>query len=794
MALWLAACSSDGPSTSSNVVELEIGSGDTVSAKRIQGEISEVAEVDLYHVRANERDRILQIKCTSDTSRSDVDLLVHVYEKNENGELVMIAGDHAPVDSRVSVTVKVDVPIDEPKDLYVHVRDLMDDDSGKNRPYYISAYYKGLPDGNGSFATAVDLVMNGDAARDSIDSEDDGDCFRVTATVDGVYDIFVDFDRLQGSAVRLNITLYNGDGDIVEIRKMGTLTESHLMHYLPAGEYIAVVTEDGKDEFDTSSFYTISVDQVVASEIMDNDSPLDATAMGDGMFQNAAIDYFEDEDIYEIDSSVPGDIKILDLTFSSDSDLAYRLELRSFTEILTGLDLTSEIVDFSHDYDGGPLGDGTYQVAMKLDTSRLYFLVVRAASGADVSESAPYTADVDVTGIADADESVVHGDGHIGNDVDHNAIDLTAQPEPAEHTGKIAYRTDVDYYMVTVPANASRKQVLSFNLDIPDTDLVQYAMKITKAGVNSFEKTVFNSGEDQRTVDLKTSFLVPESSTDSVYYVKVYDFQDDNGEDAEFHLSWNVTDVAAAPGICPKDNTTTVYHDENDEDDFTSSLVITYPNTQTGTFKYNDTVFDLDSASATQAGSNPVVVSLPWVSGYIDYQGDEDWYSLDLSQPLVNGDLTWYYTISVELYANGSPVEYTWEYMPNSNGIPSNENGMPHVSTEWCSTGSNVCPNGIMGSDGDTSLASELVNLSLMSTDHMPVSGSGDRILWVGRGSSTGSIWSGKVFFRISDFNFLRTGTSPNFVLNPNPDADWGYTAPYYFRLTVKYFNDSLVP
>lgn len=800
MVLLIAACSSDNSTTGSSIVELEVGNGDVISAKRVSGEISEVGEVDLYHLRAVETNRTLQIKVSSDTLRPDVDLLVHVFEKNDNGELVMIAGDHAPVDSLGAVKVKVDVFIEEPKDLYIHVRDLMDDAS-TDKSYYISAYYEGIPDGNSSFITATDLVMNEAAVRDSIASEDDADCFRVTVTEDGVYDVVVDFDRLTGSSVRLNFTIYNSEsGAIIETRKQGNLTESHMVHYLEANEdYIVVVSEDGKDDFDTSSLYDISVVQCQdVTEIMGNDTALTATPYGLNMFHNASIDYYEDFDVYAIDSSVAGDIKLLNLEFSSPIPITYRIELYTAANLVSA----TPVPEFSHDYRGGEfVGDEikVFQVSMKLDNTE-YFMMVKAASGASVSMSSPYTASLDVQGISDADESVVHGDGHIGNDIDHNAIELMAQNSP--HTGKIAYRGDVDYYTVTVPANNSSKQVLSFYLDIPPTDLVQYAMKISGPGLDdTIGKTIFNSGDDQRTLartlDLKTSFLVPESETDSVYIVKVYDFQDDNGEDSSFQLSWNVVNVHGDPAACPKagGNTSTFYHNENDEEDFPGILTITYPDNKSGDFKVNSDVFDItDTVNAPRTGTAPVVISFPWVSGYIDYQKDEDWFTVDLSAPLDVADENWYYTISVEMYANGSPVEYTWEYMPNSNGIPIGIETHPHVNTEWCGAYDYNCPNGILANDGDRTLASDLVNLSLMSTYYRPEEDSNERMLWIGKGSMTGSTWSGKVFFRISDFNYLRTGTSSNFILNPEPDSDWGYEAPYYFRLTVKYYKNGLVP
>jgi hypothetical protein len=779
----LSACSSGGGGDESPIVELQVSSGDNISAKRVSGEISTVGEVDLYHLRAVETNRTLQIKCTSDTLRPNVDLLVHVFEKNANGELVMLAGNHAPVGNLGAVTVKVDVPVTEPKDLYIHVRDLMDDESSTNNPYYLIAYYEAAPDNNDSFETAVNLDIDGNAARDSIGSEMDADCFGIQVAQDGVYDIFVDFDRLTGSAVRLNFTIYDEDGNIVETRKQGNLRASHMVHYLETGNYTVVVSDDGKDYFDTSSLYDISVSSRNVSEAMENDivnnQRNDAVLFSVNMFQNASIDYFEDRDVYQIDTDASGDIHLLDFDFSSDIPLTYRIELYTSSSVLTSSGLENAVPVFSHDYKGGDNGDGLFQVSMRLETTSTYFMVVKAASGASVSTSSPYTAHATLNAVTDADESFDHGNGDTGNDFDYTAIDLTSQPI---HTGKIAFRGDKDFYKVTVPANSSAKQVLSLFLDIPATDQVQYALHIEGPGLGDTGKTVFNSSEDQRTQDLKTSFLVPESITDSVYVIKVYDFQDDNGEDATFQLSWNVVDIPGAPAACPKDGAATVYHNENDEDDFIKTLTIVYPDTKSGEFHVDTDAFDItDTVNAPRVGSDPVTINFPWVSGYIDYQKDEDWYTLDLSQPLDVSDTEWFYTISVELYANGSPVEYTWEFMPDSNGDSS-------VSTEWCEPTARYCNNGILAGNGDKTLSADLVNLALTST------GYNNGSLWIGKGSVTGSTWSGKVFFRISDFNYLRTGTYPNFTPNPLPDADWGYETPYYFRVTVKYYNTGLTP
>ncbi|GAB6096976.1 hypothetical protein JCM14469_32300 [Desulfatiferula olefinivorans] len=767
MALCVVGCSSDSSDPNgTGPIEITVTDSGAISASRIRGEIATVGEVDRYVVNLAETNRTVQIRCTSDTMRPDVDLLVNVFEQNAQGELVMVAGDHALEDGPGDVDLKVNVFVDTPKRLYINVRDLMDDDVSNNKPYYVSASYEAAPDGNGSFANADALVVGGDAIRDVIGSQDDADCFLIQAADDGVYDIDVDFNRAAGSGVTLQIQVFDDQGSLIEARNQGAATRSHLIHFLAAGDYYVVVNDDGKDDFDNLSYYDISVEEVDGAEAMANDTYADAVAPAGVQF-DGSIDYFEDLDIYAVDTAVAGTIKVMDLGFFSHIPLRYLVELH---ETQGGVTTTA----FSHQYRGGDNGDGQYQATLKLDSAAEYHLVVRPLDGASVAVRCPYTVDMTVVGVTDADEA---GDG---NNVESDAIDLTGVPA---HTGKIAYRGDADWFTVTFPRDPSVHRVLSLDLDIPVSEKVQYAMRITCPSEPLFEKIVFNSAADQRDVDLATGILVSPGAGDVSYAVKVHDFQNDNGDsDGEYTLSWSVASVPTAVAACPKGGDT-LYHNENDESGLTESVTIEYPDTREAVFKVNTVPFAIvDETHPTRTGAgtfaDPVTLHFPWVAGYIDYQGDEDWFNLDLTEPLNPADEAWYYTISVELYANGSEVEYMWEFMPDSNGDD-------RVSTQWCQATPLTCHEGVLAGYSDASTTADLVDNALTATGYNTGS------LWIGKGEVSGSVWDRNVFFRISDFNYLRTAAD---VLNPDPDNDWGFDAPYYFRLTVRYYSGALQP
>jgi len=129
LALCLMGCGSDGSSGGSIYTNLEVSNTDNISAKRITATISADQEVDLYRVDLTETGRNVQIKCTQKNSNEDISgdqqnltLLIQVFEE-VNGELVMISGEHAVEGSPLPADLKLNLYVNEPKTLYVHIRD-----------------------------------------------------------------------------------------------------------------------------------------------------------------------------------------------------------------------------------------------------------------------------------------------------------------------------------------------------------------------------------------------------------------------------------------------------------------------------------------------------------------------------------------------------------------------------------------------------------------------------------------------------------------------------------------------
>ena len=158
------------------------------------GNISKAGEVDWYHYRVVQANAVLKVKCTSNTYRPDVTLLATVYTLNQDGEKVRLYADHAPENSQLPADIKMNIYIDVPKDIYISVRDLMDDDSSDN-PYYLSIDFAEAGDENGNFflATAIGVNDTDSCGTDTIGHIGDVDCFGFSAAETGIYDVHMQF-------------------------------------------------------------------------------------------------------------------------------------------------------------------------------------------------------------------------------------------------------------------------------------------------------------------------------------------------------------------------------------------------------------------------------------------------------------------------------------------------------------------------------------------------------------------------------------------------------------------------
>ena len=164
------------------------------------------------------------------------------------------------------------------------------------------------------------------------------------------------------------------------------------------------------------------------------------------------------------------------------------------------------------------------------------------------------------------------------------------------------------------------------------------------------------------------------------------------------------------------------------------------------------------SVSITENPDQTRTIVFPWIAGYIDFQGDQDWYAIDLGPWMEAGvamDTSWYYDIQIELHMEspGGDVEYVWKFFRDMNG---NQILVDRPQDS----------DGFFASAGDGDLGPQAMDITTPEP-------TGDDPFWVG------DEWQGRFYISMSDFNFVGSEL---------PDDDWGYEGkPYYIRMTLVY-------
>ena len=744
LAILAVSCSSGSSgSGSSGVQELALG-------QRATGTISSEGAVRWYHHRAVEANSILQVKCTSQTLRPDVDLLVTLYQVNSEGRKTIIYGDHAPEDSVSPADLTLRTFIDRPKDIYIAVRDFKDDDKS-DAPFFLTVDYAGKADGDDSMSQATALTVNGSSCpTGTIGYVLDTDCYRFTST-GGIYDIGVAFSAFDGTPVQLSVSLYNANGSLIETQSRSGARNYHLIHYLQAGDYYVLVNDNGKDDFDNASSYQVCISTVDSSEAHGNDTLATAAGVNLGQYGQertvaGSLDYSEDKDYYALDTpATAAGFKVVHLSFTAQGTARYQINIIDSDETML----------MTHIYNGGSTEYHT-QVRINGDP----FVMVQAVPGQNLTQSAPYTLEVTVLDVDD-DAETVSG----GNDTIQTADPLTFTSSPASATaGKISYRGDVDWYSVTIPAHA-QPQVLEVFFDAPVSE-VEYCVNIMGS---QLLKTMSNPNAESVVTELKTSLLIPASASQAVYTFKVNDYQDDEGYDVVYTIRTDLKDIpgslpAVANGSPPHGSV--IHYFSEATGPTAHSITLEYNSVLSKSFGVNETL--LDFAGATSQVDTPetglTTVSFPWIAGYVDYQGDQDWFMIDF-QPL-DTSTSWYYEIYVDLYAPGSDIEYVWKFYPDRN-----DNRIVADRTSGY--------DGFIASAGDSSILANTVNMRTPSTTQS--------LFWVG------NPWQGPAYFSISDFNYI---LDENGNENTEPDEDWGAynLAPYYFRVILVYHSGVSYP
>ena len=758
---FIVSCSSfDEGGTGGGTTELSLG--DTVS-----GDISSVGEVDWYHYRTVDANNVLQVSCSSNTYRPDIELLATVYEEDADGNMVRMYADHAIEGSQLPADMLLNIYIDRPKDIYIAVRDLMDDEADGN-PYYVTINFAQADEGNDNFTQAVPIIVDDETScqTDEIGSIGDIDVYSFMVDDAGAYAVDIDFNPFgDGTEVELSIDLYDTDGVLTASLDRVQSHSYKLLPYLVPGQYFVVINDYGRDDFDPASTYTICVSSTESDELNAND----ASGLAQDMTYDAAtqtfsvtgsLDYLTDQDWYRLplDTISTVGFKVLQITFDDGDgvvDFGYQIDLSDDTS--TSL--------LSHQFSGGSTA---YCTQIKAGSGN-HLILVQAGEGEMITRQYPYTLTVQILDIDDPPETVSKidpdsGDTILGNDTITTADTLLPSANPADATiGKIGYRGDVDWFAVEI-TDPTVPHILEVYLDTDSqASLVEYYVSVMRDNVVT--KMFDTSGSDG--ADLKTSIYVPASAAASLtYYFRVCDYQGDDGDGTvSYRIRTNITPI---PATLPVDTLVgagdRTYFDEITEKGTASAetVLLEMNSLLQKSFSANTTLLQYNGEDITPGvtkvanGDGTTTITFPWVAGYIDYQGDQDWFKLHLSALIQAGlplDEDWYYDIQVDLHvdAPGDEVEYIWKLYRDYNDnrilvdIPLDSDGF-------------------FASAGDGTLAMSGFDLST------PEAG---EAFWAG------DEWEGNFYFSVSDFNFVDADA---------PDGDWGYGGvPYYFRVTLVY-------
>jgi len=774
ISLTAFGCDSGGSDSGNNQLQLNA---------QTYGAIESVGEVDWYRFSAVEANNILQLRCSGETMTPDVEFLVTVYEKDENGDLFRLWADHAPEGASQPADLTLNIPINEPRELHIAVRDLMDDEAAPDTRYRLQLAYTRETTDNSTFGQATELgTLNEEETltqSDSIGHVGDVDCFHFNVPGNGgVYAVEAAFIQPSLSTpVKLQMRVYDQAGETVHPPDNVTPAVNRFLLHLDPGDHYVAIEDQGRNDEDAYAQYQVTLSPLQVSEVLENDDNTNAAEMRDNPSQHSytaegTLGYQQDQDWYRMD--IPGDwgydFNTIQLTLNDTATAGFPFQIRLLAP--------DGNIRLSHEY---PSGADGYTTQVRVDSGGKHLIVVRPKADATVIQGLDYTLEADFIGINDAAE--ITGDGNDGID----EADALMPTETA--SGKIAFRGDADWYRMDIPYSREA-QILGIEFQARDTSSVEYCVEIMKGG----ERWTLS---DQNGLDaptwLETSYMAAADETEP-YFIKVCDCQNDDGADVDYDLTVTSSDVPDRMAGSSPDGSAAFYFSETHErnlsvGDFDSGEAVevtcaVYPqyNPQ---FKADNTLLQVDSLDA----DNEYISD--WIAGYIDYQGDQDWFVLDIAEMAPNGSTVipenWYYDIEIQLYSPGgteNDVEYTWKLYRDIAGGNAPPNRIVAERTPGISNTEYMDErDGIIAAFA----ADRITGGSSAGIDRtVPGAAEDEEAFWIG------DRWSDDRFYlSISDFNYTRTANGED---NPVPDEDWGYEAPYYFRVRLTYHPDTANP
>jgi len=723
------------------------------SNQQVTGKIETKGNVDWYQYRTRRANALLQIQCTNNTQRPDTELLVSAYQKKLDGTYERLYADHAPENSVLPTNIQMNLFVKYPQVIYLSVRDYMDDDTSFY-PYYLKVSESEFNTNNADIESAIPVTVDDpdDCANGSIKSIGQYDHFRFTVMYRGIYEIQISPQTFQNTtSVVFCIEIFDSQGQRVIQHKPFHNHETCLPLLLSPGEYRIVISDSGQDNADASASCRVCVQSRSELELASNDSLDRSTHLGDIGTESIHIDgrlaYINDKDCYAVQllSDSDNELAIIQLEFQSlaHHQGTYQIDYYDTDQLIR-----------SHEYTPG---DAAYKTFMNIQSLENTMCV--HAVETDKCDAMAYTAQLSLAWVDDPDEKLekqnpISGVWEQGNNTINTANASEISEMTSTLTGKISYQGDEDWYAFSVNKNQASVMNVIFNTQSGGS--VEYRLSIRTDAIPVREMKALNLSNESTFI--KTSIWLPPDHTTETYFLRICD---DLGNDADPFTDYSIqtfitpsplTIASAEIGI------PTIYHHES-KGLVSSAISLQMYDHSTQNFKVDTVSLRVDNPMAiTQIEDNIVTIEYPWIGGYIDYQGDHDFFLLTLDSSniaalgLDDSFATdeWYYDISIDFKSSGSSVEYIWKLFRNSSG---NKELIDRQNVS----------NGFFASAGDTNLQTQAFQM------HHPES---DQQFWAGHQ------WAGPFYLCITDFNNV-TGSLP--------DDDWGYDAPYYFKLKIVY-------
>lgn len=750
-------------------------------------------DVDWYSFNAVEVNRTLSVNCSGTYSNSPVDFMMTVYEQDADGNMVPLFGKSAPEDAALAADLEILVRIDQPKRIYIAVRDFLDDDASDRIHYQLQAHYTTDATDTGTFAQAQEIEVGAATCQyDSISQIGEVNTYRFAVETEGVYRLTAQYDVSDTSTVDVNlgIELYDDAGQLIyQYKGSRPYDLSYVVPvHLSPGSYFVVIDDQGRNNTDTAN-YTICVNSVSALEMAANDTLDDAqqnTPDVDGYVLDGTLEYYQDQDWYLLNVPEASGTAFQNLIIQFSRDMAQLPErLSQLTYPGTyRITLQDSQGDILHEYSQPVTNGETYSVQIAAGIGELHYITVQPVIQGQMAEALPYQLRVQVVEV---------------NDENENGDEVTVlDPAGQTVTGKISTLADVDKFRINVD-NTAQPKVLELHFDTTETSMVDYSLYVQFPD-EDLPYVITDTNGSQNGVDegdhFKTSYYMPAgAATPTAVNIDVRDHQNNDGSDVEYTLTVDVLDIptGSLPTVSGIVTTTPVYNSEPAERaDATARRVtmVEYDSEGQPEFNANTTLLRVDALNGSNQWKSD------WIAGFVDYDGDRDLYQLildDITQA-VDAPEQWYFDIQVQFYAAGSSVEYGWSLFRDRQ-----PNDVLLERTFWGDISGEVYEydtdaEGIIACWSDMEITQENQNVTI------PRAEDGD--FWIGYG------WSdSRYYFSIQDFNraieervYNNTLERYDAIPNQVPDNDWGNTnsspavPPYYFQVTVTFHPGCATP